>query len=366
MGGRLMRILITHPGANYSTGDVFTGYVDALKKLGHEIIIYDLAGRMVQADHYLDYVWRQARKKNEAIPRPTMADAVRWASMTLLEAALSTLPDWCLIFSGIYMHQDAMVCLYRSGCPIGIILTESPYDDAKQGGWAAFSDVVFTHERASVPILSRERYVDDDPKQARIWGNKNTHYLPHAYDPVRHNPAARMGSGFSERQEMLARIDWQGMGIDLGIYGQWPYLGSRSPLRKYKRGGVTPNGYTAALYRKAKVGLNLYRQSMGQTRNAPRMKGAESLNPRALELAAIGVPHVSDFRPEVQEVFGDTVPTFTDDDPVDMAEQILKLLEDDRRRETIRAALPGRVAGWTFDDRAKQLMEALNATRRPT
>lgn len=393
-----MKILAVHPGVQYSTGDLWSGYMKVLKQR-HEVIEYRLDGRVTMADHYLAYVWKQAEAKRKRehieavakayergedpppspakIPKPQMAEAVRMGSMTLVEAALSMLPDWVLIFSGMFIHPDAVICLYRSGCPTAIMLTESPYDDAKQRALIAHCDIAFTNERASVPILRREQYVNDDPREARVAGNKNTHYLPHAYDPEHHNPEARIdnedeiprhdvvfvGSGFSERQELLSQVDWNHLRYDLGLYGQWPYMGSRSRLRPFVYGGITDNRYTAALYRNARVGLNIYRQSVGQSKNATRIKGAESLNPRALELAAIGAPHISDWRPEVGEVFGDLVPTFDPDTPGDMARALVDLMDDPDHRERMRRELPERVRGWTFEARVNQMEQALDATR---
>jgi glycosyltransferase involved in cell wall biosynthesis len=351
----------------------------------HEVIEYRLDGRVTMADHYLTYAWKQAESQRKtrndpaepAIPKPQMSEAVRMGSMTLLEAALSMLPDWVLVFSGMFLHIDALICLHRTGCPIAIILTESPYDDAKQRLMIAHCDVAFTNERASLPLLQREQFFNDSPREARVAGNPNTHYLAHAFDVQRHDPNARIdneeqvpshdvvfvGSGFSERQELLAQVDWDYLGYDLGLYGNWPYMGSRNRLRQHWRGGVTDNRYAAALYRKAKVGLNIYRRSVGQARNATRIRGAESLNPRALELAALGVPHISDYRAEVEEVFGDLVPMYDPETPGDMTRVMVDLLDDEAHQERMRAELPKRVAGWTFEARVNQVESTLNATR---
>ena len=67
---------------------------------------------------------------------------------------------------------------------------------------------------------------------------------------------------------------------------------------------------TAALYRAAKIGLNLHRSSATYGRNMPRILHAESMNPRAYELAATQSFQISDWRPEVQETFVGAVPTF--------------------------------------------------------
>jgi glycosyltransferase involved in cell wall biosynthesis len=173
-----------------------------------------------------------------------------------------------------------------------------------------------------------------------------------------------VGSGFSERQELLAQVDWDHLGYDLGLYGQWPYLGHRARLRRYLRGGVVDNRYAAALYRKATVGLNIYRRSVGQSKHATRIRGAESMNPRALELAALGVPFVSDQRAEMTEVFGDLVPMFDPEEPGDMTRAMVDLMDDPDHRTRMRRELPERVRGWTFEARVNQMEATLHATRQ--
>ena len=94
------------------------------------------------------------------------------------------------------------------------------------------------------------------------------------------------------------------------------------------------NARAGALYRKARIGLNLYRATGG----AP----AESLNPRAYELAADGVFTVAQPRAEQTERLGGSVATFTT--PGELEERIRTHLADAwRRRAHGRgAARPGR------------------------
>jgi hypothetical protein len=194
----------------------------------------------------------------------------------------------------------------------------------------------------------------------------NVSYLPHAWHPAKHTPGLRdgdedvpshdvvfVGTAFRERIEWFRAIDWTG--IDLGLYGQWDALGGRDRLRQYLRGGPQNNRVTAALYRRAKIGLNLYRSSKGWGRLAPRLAvgQAESLSPRAYELAACGVFHLSEFRPEVAEVFGPLVPTFKS--ATEAAALIRAWLADDAGRLRVAASLPATVAASSWVARAAQV-----------
>jgi hypothetical protein len=236
------------------------------------------------------------------------------------------------------------VLLRRAGIPVVVLFTESPYDDEQQQKILPFVRMAWTNERSSA--------------------RDGVKYLPHAYRPLVHQPTGGddaeipahdvvfVGTGFEERLEILRAVDWSG--IDLGLYGpSWSLLGSRARVRQYIRGGAVDNEATAILYRKAKIGLNLYRRSKGFGRHAPRITEAESLNPRAYELAATGCFTVSERRPEVAEIFGSLVPTF--ETPEELGAILRRWLADDEGRARTRAALPGAVIGHDWQARAAQI-----------
>jgi spore maturation protein CgeB len=219
---------------------------------------------------------------------------------------------------------------------------------------AAGVDVAFTNERSCVPFL--QNY------------NRWTYYLPHGYDPARHSPSLPageadvhahdvvfVGTGFAERVALLEAVDWSG--IDLGLYGAWSLVAEDSPLRPYIQSGIVPNVEAARLYRAAKIGLNLYRRSYGYDLNAPQINTGESLNPRALELAANGVFTISDGRPEQAEVFGDVVPTF--ETAAELEWLVRHYLTHDADRTAKARQLPALVADRTFDNVARQLLTVL-------
>lgn len=351
-----MKLLVCHPGADWATADVHEGYVEAFKALGHEVGVYNLSVRLDRAENWLLYNWRRAGRPD---PKPTPADTIYQASNDLVPAALRGNADWVVIITGAYLHPDALILLRRAGVKTALILTESPYEDALQRRVVPLADVVFTNERTSVAQLRAE--------------NPNVYYLPHAYDPAKHSttppeyeplvPAhdvVFVGTGFQERLDVLSAVDWTG--IDLGLYGTYELMGSRSKLRQYLRGGLLDNRAAAAFYRRAKIGLNLYRQSVKYSRRAERITDAESMNPRALELAACGVFTISDHRAEVEEVFGDLVPTFSD--PAELERLIRDWLADAEGRQQAAHALPARVARSSYTDRATRVADFLDACGR--
>lgn len=352
-----MKVLVVGPGASWSTADVEAGLVFGLKRHGVDVIRYALDGRISGAQRWLFSAWRQKKKTDPDIEKPTFADVFYQAGMGVLERALRHQVDVVLVVSAMYLHPDVIVLMRRAGLLVTVLFTESPYDIEKELNVARLVHGCWTMERTVVDTFKSVC--------------PNAAYLPHAWHPERHHPSADgdpgtpehdvvfVGSAFRERVEWFRSIDWTG--IDLGLYGQWDSLGPRDRLRQYVRGNCTANVLASALYRRAKVGLNLYRQSKGFGRFAPRIAAhsAESLSPRAYELAACGVFHVSESRREVSEVFGDLVPTFTS--PTEAAALIRSWLADDAGRATVAAQLPAVVAESSWVHRASQVKSDLES-----
>lgn len=350
----MTRVLLVGAGAEFSIKDVENGYYAALQhELGPDLYYYDLGSRLTLAQRWLTWLWT-ARGKDPA-RRPGWPDAVYRGGIEALELALRYEVDWVLVISGMFLHPDAVGLMRRAGLRTAVLFTESPYEDEPQARLAGLVDMCWTTERTSVTRLRA--------------ANPHAAYLPHAFDPARHAPMSAadddhdvpahdvvfVGTGFAERCELLEQVDWTG--VDLGLYGTWTLLGSRHKLRRAIRGGTVDNARTAALYRRAKIGLNLYRASQQYGRKTPRVQGAESLNPRAYELAACGNFQLSDWRAEVNETFGWSVPTFT------TAQELERLVREYLERPADRAAATTMarrlVAPHTFAARAAQVLADL-------
>jgi spore maturation protein CgeB len=353
-------ILTVNPGAPYATADVYNGIVPELRRLGVEVHEYDLESRLDISRIFLNTTKRFLQRRGETPNKPTDVEIVYGASKDILERALRWEVDGVLVFSGMFTHPDPLVLLRRAHVRTAAVLSESPYDDAKQAKhFLPYVDVAWTNERSSVPIL----------RQA----NPNVNYLPHAFSPEVHYPygvneadvpthdVVFVGSLFAERVDLLSQVNWDG--IDLGLYGNWLGLPSRHKLRKFVRGGVVDNRGAAALYRKARIGLNLYRESIGWGKDAPRITHAESMNPRAYELAACGCFQISQDRSEGAEILGNNIATFGSAAQLEFAiRHHLKF--PDQRLERANAALQ-RVQPHTFAARARTILEDLERAEWP-
>jgi spore maturation protein CgeB len=344
-----MKLLCVHPGASYATGDVFHGFARALVAQGHDVKHYDLCTRLDDAVKF--YRWRA--RKNGSIPI-TWEEALTKAAMDVIPQALYHQPDWVVIFSGMYFHPDFFILLKRAGVKVALVLSESPYDDEAQARVAPWADIVFTNERTSVAVLGRV--------------NPNTHYLAHAYDPERSatgpipddTPAHDVlfiGTMFEERIALFEAVDWNG--IDFAMYGAFSLLPSRHKLRRYIKGGIVDNRTAQHMYRAARINLNPYRTSKGYGVGVDHIAGAESLNPRALELAACGAFQLSDPRKEMYEVFGPITYGITYRDAQHLGEWVRTYLGYDQGRETIARGFPAKIEGHTYAARAAQLTATL-------
>jgi spore maturation protein CgeB len=156
-----------------------------------------------------------------------------------------------------------------------------------------------------------------------------------------------VGTGFDSRVALLCQVDWTG--IDLGLYGAWGELPADHPLAPYVRPGLVSNARAGALYRKARIGLNLYRSAGGVP--------AESLNPRAYELAADGVFTLSQPRREVGEKFCVDVATFRD--AAELQASVRRYVTDPWLCGLSAGRLPALVAEDTYHHRAAQLVAHL-------
>lgn len=323
-----MRILFVWSSAEFSTWDVARGYRNALERQNcHDIRDYKLYARM-------KYHAEALGKRGEDINLLS-----RVSSENVVVEAMRHRADVVFIVSAMGLHPDAVWLLRRAGIRAVTLFTESPYNDKDQREFHA----VYPEMRCIV----NERTSATDG-----WS-----YLPHAYDPFIHKPSAPVerpcevlfiGTLWQERIKFLEQVDWAG--IDLRLIGTWvaPPMPNESPLGKFYEEGCVMNADAPGIFASAKVCLNLYRAH----------PTAVSLNPRAYELAACSAFQLTDWRAELDDVFGPSgLATFTT--PEHLGERIRWFLEHaDDRRSYVESARR-KVEGHTFDERVKVLAQQL-------
>lgn len=353
-----MKVVLWWPGVETSVNDVARGIQAGLEAHGVEVVPWYTGVHLDAAHAILLRTWRRARRTKPGLAKPRPVDLYYFANYGLLERVARHQPDWVVMVSGFMQHWNYIRYCQQLGARVAFVCTESPYDLAGELLIAGLCDHVFTNERTCTPAFQALR------------GPRVT-YLPHAWHPALHQPTGAapegvpahdvvfVGTGFDERVDWLNAMDWTG--LDVGIYGTWPQRTYRLPLRQQIVGGTQPNAHTAALYRAAQVGLNLHRTSVRWGRRQARVRHAESLNPRAYELAATGCFQVSDWRAEVLDVFGTALPTAQT--PAEMTALVRRARAEPAWRADVAEACRARVAAHSWGERAAGMVAALEGRR---
>lgn len=340
-----MRILVVAPGHGFSTLDVFSGVCAGLRANGCQVFEYPLHTTFETMQLLV-----AAAKEMGIAPEGGYPDPLQLGTMGIPGYAMAKRVERVLFIHGLNVPPSIPETLRRGGYKTALLCTESPYETAKEADAAAFYDVVFTTDRAAPPLFTRNR-------------PDRVHYLPHAWHPGRHTPDGALtdpcdvffvGTRYPERDALLSGVDWSGIDFrDKTL----DYTKQELPALM---GQITPNEVTAAHYRSAAISLNHHRTSTFTEGDAHIAPGsAESLNPRAYEVPACGGFLVSDARAELPDIFGDSVPTYTD------SASLERLIRHFLSRPAERAALAARqhaaVVPHSWTHRARQLLDHIAA-----
>lgn len=340
-----MRVYCVHPGANWATSDVYDGLCAGLR--AHGIDVYE--GRVDTILNWYDLALAAGVQtgvfdltKLEA----GMFNKQRMASAHVTQHILDVWPDLVIVVSGHNYHVRDVQALRKVGLKVACVLTEAPYFIDLELILAQIYGTVFTNERKCV-----ERFKAVTP---------HAHYLPPAYNSEVHQPGeadpAKMcdaffvGSWFEERRKLLLGADWSGLnfvwkGHDMGDTPR----------------DIVPNEEAAAWYRSATISLNMHRTTTSNGSGSHiRPDEAESLNPRAYEIAACGAFQLmDDSRAEAADIFGDWLPTYKAGDADDLSKQVRYWLAHPDRREETANAMHVAVQPHSWTARAGQILEAL-------
>lgn len=344
-----MRILLVYPGTRHSTYDVAMGYHEALEELGHEVYPFNF-------HDYLDYhggaieFYRTENPEFNPTDEQVAETWARWSSEPLIIHIVDCAPDLILVVSGLALHANAYRLMGRFNIPKAVILTESPYIDKKQARLLTDGGchLAFTNDKASVG-------------QLRALTGKPVEYLPHSIAPTRHFPAPAKdgfdtdvffhGTWWPERGRLFGNIHEALNGHTTRVVG----VGWEDGIGHAQY--VTPNEELAEWYRGTSIALNHHRTitMIGEEEKHIPAGVAQSIGPRAYEIAACGAFQLcDDTRPELEEVFGDSVATYTG--PDDLLQKIVYYLGHPGEREEMARASLLRVTGCRFVDRAEQIL----------
>jgi spore maturation protein CgeB len=349
-----MRALLVSSFHISSTRDVWLKLVKGLTLNGVEVVPFDMSGRFALFNFLEDKMKRSKR------PMPRDWSPVTLSYEVLLGAAVYHQCDWVIITSPQYMPAEIPGLMRRVGIKTAAVLTECPYEDTIHTPLTASAcDAVFVSDKNSVGLFASFcPYVE---------------YVPHCYDPDIHYPPEDestrdenilfVGTGYQSRVKFLEKVEWP---APLDLYGWWPsgWLRSKSPLKPSVRKSKTPwvptskNGMiglpvpqkdgvltgtissvtapeeTADLYRSASASFSIHRAMRYVGTDEEIADGeAYSLGPRNWELAGCRTFQISDFRQELVDVFGDTVPLY--ETPQEMSSLLKRAFTDPEWRKDL-------------------------------
>ena len=338
-----MRILMVRPGPHFSVADVHNGWRDALRALGHEVADFNL-------DDRLNFYTQALLERDGEIAKAFSEEAaVRLAAEGLKTALYDFWPDIVLVTSGFFLPPAIYPVIRARGHKLVALFTESPYEDDKQLERAGFFDLVLLNDPTNLARFRQE--------------NAQSFYVPHAYRPELHKPGPAdpdlacdlsfVGTCYPSRAEFFRACDLDGLQVRFaGNFQQWredPWFTDRlvHPVEF-----CCDNDDTVRLYQSSRASINLYRKEA----SSEDLSAGWAMGPREVELAATGTFFLREPRPESDLVLG-MLPSFSE--PGEVRPLLDWWLSHDGERERVAHAAREAVAGRTFENNARTLLERL-------
>lgn len=335
------RVLLCHPGPDFSVHDVFNGWRDGLTAKGAKVLTYNLHDRLAFYDHAWIRVGEAEFRKALPDPEAVAEHAVNGLAATLYK----TRPDVLVVVSGFMIPHQLLDLARRDGVTVVAIHTEQPYETGREAEFAQHADVNIVNDPVNL-----DRFPEGS------W------YQPHCYRPELHHPGtpdpdlradlAFVGTGFESRMAFFSQMAPRVRDLTVLLAGNWQRLDEHSLLRKWLAHDVDKcldNTDTADVYRSATVGLNLYRREHQDDGHAHGW----AIGPREVEMAACGMPFLRDPRGEGDELFPHHL-RFTS--PAEAAEGLRWWLANPAAREKAADHAREAVADRTFDQAAARLL----------
>lgn len=306
-----------------STRDVWDKVNVGLEANGVEVVKFDMMPRFGMFS-FLD---AKMKRSKQEMPRDWTPTTLAYEVIT--GAAIYHNVDCVLVVSPQYMPNEIPQMLRRIGIKTAAYFTECPYEDGIHTPITASNfDISLLSDRYSVGLF--ESFC---PKVM---------YVPHCFDPAVQYPGNEeredntifVGTGYGSRVEFMRSVAWPAR---LDLYGWWPWQWLRRDkfLRSVIRSKTTTTPKeTADIYRKSKTAFSLHRQMRYAGSEEAILDGeAYSLGPRNWELAACRTFQVSDLRPELIDVFGDSVPLYQT--PRELGDLLKRAFDDPAWRDDL-------------------------------
>jgi len=341
-----VKILCVSSPHAYTTRDCWQKVMKGLRLNGADVIPFDLLPRYNIYDNLIQF----AEKEEFELPEAFKINLL--ACEPVFGAAHAYDVDAVMVTSPQYFPMTIIDMLRKDGFKTIAYFTECPYEDSLPAPMqASHFDYVFVNDRNSVGLF-------------QSFARKGCWYLPHSYDPDVHNAVGDeerddnvlfVGTGYANRRQFFQKIDWTGIKLDL--YGMW-WMPSRSKLRPFVRGDVQPNENVAEMYRHAGTTISIHRtQRWVDAGQVIDENEAFSAGPRTYEAAACGIYQVSDYRREIEEIFGESVRFYST--PRELEAELRRAVEDPAWRKNMARKQAEAIRPYTCQQRMATVMEAV-------
>lgn len=342
-----MRIAVVRPGHALSTLFVCEGIENGLREIGVDVVetkTERLISMQSQVISQFKDVYQKAADQN-GVDLSQLAIHAGWENV--MSRLLYLEYDLLFVVNGRLISPQIMRGFDKLPGPRVIWLTESPYEDEHQAWLASHFDFAFVNDRVSLDTIGKI---------------VPSAYLPHSYDPENfmriERPMDRdvffCYTAFNNRTPVVDALSSSGLNVLLPRAGT--FVDEQTGITGVKF--MQPERM-ALMYNTSKICLNVHRREKLYG-SGESITEAYSLGPRAYEIAACGAFQLCDnTRPELAEVFGDTVATYDNpDDIVELCRYWVDPARDGLRRDMGLASME-RVSQCTYTHRAAQVLEQL-------
>lgn len=339
-----MRVLVVHPGPQFSVADVHAGIVGGLLAQGCEVASFNLDDRL---NFYANAC---LMRDGEYLRAFEYEAACALAAKGVESACYEFWPDVVIVVSGFFLPAAVYNLMRSRNHKVVLWCTESPYEDERQMWMASSADVV---------ILNDPTNIDEFRKY-----NRNTFYIPHGYNPKIHHPGEPVeglesdfcfvGTGYKSRIEFLEKVDWDGINrvVLAGNWGQVDDDSPLSPMLMFEREECVDNSDAADLYRSTACSANLYRKEAMRDDHTDGW----AMGPREVELAACQTFFLREPRGEGDDVLW-MLPTFTE--PAEFGDLLRWYLHREEKRRDLMTQAAAAVVDRTFAANAAQLLNLI-------
>jgi spore maturation protein CgeB len=307
---RSLHILLATMSQSPFNRSIWTGFLHGFQLLGHSVDVVDASG----------------------IPDPGMP---------------GKRPDLLLAIHGGHVPVDKILAYRAAGVHTAVYLLDEPYEVDRTVEWACHYDSIFSVDRVTIPVHSRDT---------------QTYFLPLAYNSAVFHPEGPsipstilvLGSPFSARAEYLSvlRDRWGDLVTWVGP-GWKQFSTSGHHIEQY----VIPVD-CARFYRGADIVINIHRDSywshFGEL-NKNRLE-ATHLNPRFWETAACKTLQLCSYRKDL-DTFAPNTPSFRTVE--EFASKLEYFIGSKKARDTIAAKVYSMIKNQTYQTRCRTMIRQL-------